>query len=190
MPSKSKSQQKFFGLVRAYQKGDVKGSEVSDEVKDAAKSMTKKEVKDFASTKHKGLPNHVKKNKKKKTSENKMRIFNITESQYNEIVSLLSEETVQGNGVKVPGGTVKTDFTPDTPTSPVQQIKQAKEASELTKVNGKDTPTETEVDMGGETVSLQVNNESVLISKKQVDEMRIHNRNKGSKLVKVKDFIR
>ena len=61
MPSKSKAQQRFMGLVHAYKKGEVKGSEVSKAVKDAAKSMKKKSTKDFASTKHKGLPNKVKK---------------------------------------------------------------------------------------------------------------------------------
>lgn len=52
--SVSKSQQKFFGMVRAVQKGDMKAP--SPEVAKAAKSMKKKDVKDFASTKHKGLP--------------------------------------------------------------------------------------------------------------------------------------
>ena len=61
MPSTSKAQQRFMGLVHAYKKGEVKGSEVSKAVKDAAKSMKKKSTKDFASTKHKGLPNKVKK---------------------------------------------------------------------------------------------------------------------------------
>ena len=50
----SKSQQKFMGMVRAVQKGDMKAP--SPEVAKAAKSMKKKDVKDFASTKHKGLP--------------------------------------------------------------------------------------------------------------------------------------
>ena len=57
MPSKSKSQQRFFGVVKAMQKGDIpkKG-----EAGKAAKSMTKKDVDDFASTKHKGKPEKVK----------------------------------------------------------------------------------------------------------------------------------
>jgi len=41
-------------MVRATQKGDMKAP--SPEVAAAAKSMKKKDVKDFASTKHKGLP--------------------------------------------------------------------------------------------------------------------------------------
>lgn len=60
MPSKSKSQQRFFGMVDAYQKGKLK--DASKKIKDAAKSMTKKEVHDFAATKHKGLPEEVKEN--------------------------------------------------------------------------------------------------------------------------------
>ena len=51
----SKSQQKFFGMVRAVQKSGMKQAP-SPEVAKAAKTMSKKDVKDFASTKHKGLP--------------------------------------------------------------------------------------------------------------------------------------
>jgi len=60
MPSVSKAQQRFMGLVHAYKKGEVPASKVSKAVKDAAKSMKKKSTKKFASTKHKGLPNKVK----------------------------------------------------------------------------------------------------------------------------------
>ena len=59
MPSKSKAQQRFFGMVDAYKKGDF--PDASPEIKKASKSMTKKQTKDFAETKHKGSPNHVKK---------------------------------------------------------------------------------------------------------------------------------
>ena len=55
MPSVSKKQQRFFGIVRAAQKGTLKGKKTL-EVQRAAASMKKKDVKDFASTKHKGLP--------------------------------------------------------------------------------------------------------------------------------------
>jgi len=60
MPSTSKAQQKFMGLVHAYKKGEVKGSEVSNAIKKAAKSMKNKSVKDYASTEHNGLPKKVK----------------------------------------------------------------------------------------------------------------------------------
>lgn len=55
----SKQQQKFFGMVHAMQKGEkIKGA--SPELKKVAKTMGKKDVKDFAQTKHKGLPTKVK----------------------------------------------------------------------------------------------------------------------------------
>jgi len=52
----SKKQQKFFGVVRGMQKGDIPKSGNAGKV---AKEMKKKDVKDFASTKHKGLKNKV-----------------------------------------------------------------------------------------------------------------------------------
>lgn len=67
MPAKSKSQQRFFGMVDAYKKGEL--SDASPEVKKAAKSMSTKKVKDFAKTKHRGLPNRVHKKKKLKESD-------------------------------------------------------------------------------------------------------------------------
>jgi hypothetical protein len=53
MPSTSKKQQRFFGLVKAIQEGKATGSGKAEE---AAQSMSKKDVSDFASTEHKGLP--------------------------------------------------------------------------------------------------------------------------------------
>jgi hypothetical protein len=66
MPAKSKAQQRFMGMVHALQKGEIKPSKVSGKVKKAAKSMKKKDADDFASTKHKGLPNKVKKEELKR----------------------------------------------------------------------------------------------------------------------------
>jgi len=60
MPSKSKKQQRFMGMVHAAQKGELK--DPSPEIKKAAKSMKKKDAEDFAATKHKGLPEKVKEN--------------------------------------------------------------------------------------------------------------------------------
>ena len=51
----SKKQQRFFGIVRAAQKGTLEG-EASPQVQRAASNMTKSDVKKMASTKHKGLP--------------------------------------------------------------------------------------------------------------------------------------
>jgi len=53
MPSKSKAQQRFFGMVDAYKKGEMKNA--SSKIKKAAKGMSMDDVKDFAETKHKGL---------------------------------------------------------------------------------------------------------------------------------------
>ena len=53
----SQAQQKFMGMVHAAQKGK---KAASPEVAKVAKGMGKKDAKDFASTKHDGLPAHVK----------------------------------------------------------------------------------------------------------------------------------
>jgi hypothetical protein len=63
MPAKSRSQQKLMGAVHICQKT---GKCISPEVKKIAGEMKEKDVKDFAKTKHKGLPEKVKKKKKKK----------------------------------------------------------------------------------------------------------------------------
>jgi len=60
MPAQSKQQQKFMGLVHAIQKGDVPASDASPEAQKVAKDMKPSDVKDFASTSHKGLPKKVK----------------------------------------------------------------------------------------------------------------------------------
>jgi len=52
--AKSRAQQRFFGMVRSAQKGEMKNP--SSEVSQTASSMSKSDVKKMASTKHKGLP--------------------------------------------------------------------------------------------------------------------------------------
>ena len=54
MPAVSKAQQKFFGIVRAIQKGEI--APTTPETAKAAADMKKGDVKKFASTKHKGPP--------------------------------------------------------------------------------------------------------------------------------------
>lgn len=76
MPSVSKNQQQFMGLVHALQKGEIDPEDVSQEVRDAAKSMSKKDAKDFASTKHKGLPTKVKKEIYKRLKQEYARMDN------------------------------------------------------------------------------------------------------------------
>ena len=63
MPAVSQKQQKFFGIVRAIQKGEQ--APTTPETAKAAADMKKGDVKKFASTKHKGLP------EKKKIEEDK-----------------------------------------------------------------------------------------------------------------------
>jgi hypothetical protein len=58
MPAVSKAQQQFMGMVHKYKK---EGGKASPAVKKAAKGMTGKAAEDFASTKTKNLPKHVKK---------------------------------------------------------------------------------------------------------------------------------
>ena len=67
MPAVSKSQQRLFGIVRAVQKGEMAAT--TPEVAKLAATMKKKDVKDFASTKHDDLPN------KKKTLKEFMGFF-------------------------------------------------------------------------------------------------------------------
>ena len=75
MPSKSKAQQRFFGMVDAYKKGEMKNA--SSKIKKAANNMSMSDVKDFAETKHKGLP--------EKVEEGKV-IVRLTESDLHQIV--------------------------------------------------------------------------------------------------------
>ncbi len=58
MPAVSKKQQRFFGMVRAAQKGEMKNP--SAEVLDVADDISVKDAKKFAKTKHKGLPEKIK----------------------------------------------------------------------------------------------------------------------------------
>ena len=62
----SKAQQKFMGMVHAAQKGEKPASK---EVAKVAKEMPKKAAKDYAATKHKGLPEKVKSKKEESVEE-------------------------------------------------------------------------------------------------------------------------
>ena len=59
MPSVSKSQQRFFNMVK---KCKETGDCASDKVGKAAQTMSKKDITDFAKTNTKGLPEKVEKN--------------------------------------------------------------------------------------------------------------------------------
>ena len=62
-PARSKSQQRFMGMVHAAQQGEKAASPA---VAEAAASMSKKSAKDFASTSHAGLPEHKKQRRMRK----------------------------------------------------------------------------------------------------------------------------
>lgn len=64
MPSKSKKQHKASGMAYAAKKGDIPVSKLKGAAKQMYKSMSKEQLKEFASTKEKGLP--MKKKKKKR----------------------------------------------------------------------------------------------------------------------------
>jgi len=61
MPAPSKQSQRLMGIVRALQTGKMEPSKASAKAREMAKTMKPSDVKDFASTKHKGLPKKVKK---------------------------------------------------------------------------------------------------------------------------------
>ena len=50
-----------MGLALSVKRGDTPKSKVSKKVQDMSKEMSKKDLKDFASTKHKGLPKKTEK---------------------------------------------------------------------------------------------------------------------------------
>ncbi|SOC46564.1 uncharacterized protein DUF3008 [Rhizobium subbaraonis] len=60
MPAKSKAQQKAAGAALAAKRGEMKKSELKGASKEMEKSMTEKELREFATGKHKGKPDHVK----------------------------------------------------------------------------------------------------------------------------------
>ena len=87
MPAKSKSQQRLFGMVTAYKEGKLKLDDLpvslAKKIKSIAdgskkktgdkrkktKGITKKAASDYASTKHKGLPEKVKESQVKRLSD-------------------------------------------------------------------------------------------------------------------------
>jgi len=56
MPAKSKKQQMAAGAALAAKRGEIKKSSLKGASKQMAKSMSKKQLKEFASSKRKNLP--------------------------------------------------------------------------------------------------------------------------------------
>ena len=105
MPSVSKQQQKFFGVVKAMQKGDTPKKGKAGK---AAKSMSKDDVDDFASTKHKGLPKKAKKEMKVRELIKKLVREIMTEEQITEALDAKKIKKELNNSLK---GVRKNNFT-------------------------------------------------------------------------------
>jgi hypothetical protein len=60
MPAKSAAQQKAAGAALSAKRGDTKVSELKGASKEMYKSMSEKQLDEFASTRRKGKPEHVK----------------------------------------------------------------------------------------------------------------------------------
>lgn len=58
MPAKSKAQQKAAGAALSAKRGETKKSELKGASKEMEKSMTEKELKDFAAGSQRGKPEH------------------------------------------------------------------------------------------------------------------------------------
>ncbi|MBI1621209.1 DUF3008 family protein [Aquamicrobium zhengzhouense] len=63
MPAKSKAQQKAEGAALAAKRGDAKKSDLKGASREMYESMSEKQLDEFASTKRKGKPEHVSKDK-------------------------------------------------------------------------------------------------------------------------------
>ena len=95
MPAQSKSQQRFFGVVKAMQKGDIPKKGRAGKI---AKQMSKKDVDDFASTKHKGKPEKVKR---------EQRVRELIKKMVREELSKMNEKPFMGGASKSNFGMVK-----------------------------------------------------------------------------------
>ena len=92
----SKAQQKLMGQAYALKKGDMKAKDASKEVKKLAKDMSKSDLKDFASTKHKGKPEHVKKKKEVKEGG----VGNLKIEMEDDAAQMSKEEFIKTHGEK------------------------------------------------------------------------------------------
>lgn len=61
MPAKSKAQQKAAGAALAAKRGDIKKNELKGASRSMEKSMSESELKELASAKRKGKPEHASK---------------------------------------------------------------------------------------------------------------------------------
>ena len=92
MPAVSKAQQRFMGMVHAAQKGE---EPASPEVAKVAADMKKKDAKDFASTKHKGLPMHKETISKERLKELVKEVM-VEEAEYQQFFKKALEKAGKG----------------------------------------------------------------------------------------------
>ena len=85
MPAVSQAQQQLMGMAYALKKGDMKPEDASEEVKKLADEMTLDQLKDYAETKHEGLP------AKKESEETPKKLKNI--KTFEEFIAECDDET-------------------------------------------------------------------------------------------------
>ena len=145
MPATSKSQQKLMGIVHAIQKGDADPKDFSKAAQQMAKDMKPGDVKDFASTSHKGLPD------KKQAIKEKIRSI-VREK-------MMKEMNVTGN---VQG--YRTPYAFDKPGSEKKKAKHQADLTGYTPVNenrwlelkNENTPAKAKIDKGISNINKQL----------------------------------
>jgi len=98
MPSKSKQQQKFMGIVRSIQKGEAPAGKFSKAAQKAAKSMKKGSVRKYAKTKHDDLPKKVKEERDYKAEYKKFQSSTKSKKYRAELNKYNRKKGTYGNG--------------------------------------------------------------------------------------------
>jgi hypothetical protein len=98
MPSVSKKQQKFMGIVRSIQKGDAPAGKFSKAAQKAAKSMEKGSVRKYAKTKHDDLPKKVKEERDYKAEYKKFQSSTKSKKYRAELNKYNRKKGTYGNG--------------------------------------------------------------------------------------------
>lgn len=129
----------------------------------------------------------------------------LSEQQDKEIRSLIKESlaanTALDGGIKTPdGGSTKIDYQSGNPSeSPATTLnKMATLPPSTSTLQGKKVPVETEMNVNGTTRSVTLGAptdnptkvESIIISKKQLDEIRLKRLKENSYVVKIKNFLK
>lgn len=149
MPAQSKSQQKLMGIVHAIQKGDADPKDFNQQAQDMAKDMKPDDVKDFASTSHKGLPDK----KEEQIQKIKERIrYMIREKMMKEMT---------GSGA---AGEYQTPFAFGKPENEKKKAKRQADLTGYTPVNenrwlelkNEDTPAKAKIDRGISNINKQL----------------------------------